>query len=58
MKFYFIPLKMHEMQKSALINVKSLTDKVFKKEEYADNHCQIGNIKLMLDTVIDWLEEK
>ena len=49
---------MHEMQKSALINVKSLTDKVFKKEEYADNHCQIGNIKLMLDTVIDWLEEK
>jgi len=54
---HFIPFKMHKMQKRALTNVKSLTERVFTKDEQADNHCQIGNIQLMLDTVIDWLNE-
>lgn len=55
---HFIPFKMHNMQIKALINAKSFTGRVFTKEEHADNHCQIGNIKLMLDFIIDWLKDK
>lgn len=55
---HFIPFKLHKMQKKALTNVNSLSERIFTKEEYADNHCQIGNIQLMLDTVINWLKDK
>jgi hypothetical protein len=43
---------------AALLNAKSVTDKIFTKEEHAQNHCQIGNIKLALDTMLKWIEEK
>ncbi|MBE9505756.1 MAG: alpha/beta fold hydrolase, partial [Chloroflexi bacterium] len=46
---HFIPLKMHDMQVNALVNAKSVTGRVFTREEQAQNHCQIGNIGLALD---------
>lgn len=55
---HFIPMKMHKKQIEALINAKSITDRIFTKEEQAQNHCQIGNIKLLLDTIISWIKEK
>jgi len=55
---HFVPYKMHNLQLKALINARSVTDIVFSKESQAQNHCQIGNIGLMLDTMIDWLYEK
>jgi len=55
---HFIPMKMHKKQIEASINAKSITDKIFTKEEQAQNHCQIGNIKLLLDTIISWIKEK
>ena len=55
---HFIPFKMHKRQMQLLKNAASLTDRVFTKEEHAHNHCQIGNIQLMLDTVIDWLHDQ
>lgn len=55
---HFVPFKMHDLQLKALTNVKSLTDIVFTKESHAQNHCQIGNIKLSLDTMINWLDIK
>lgn len=55
---HFIPFKMRDMQLKALINAASITDRVFTKGEHADNHCQIGNIQLMLDAIIDWLKDE
>jgi len=55
---HFIPIRLHKIQVAALLNAKSVTDKIFTKEEHAQNHCQIGNIKLALDTMLKWIEEK
>lgn len=55
---HFVPYKMHDLQVKALTHVKSLTDIVFTKESHAQNHCQIGNIKLSLDTMINWVDTK
>src|SRR3989339_840615 len=48
---HFIPFKMHEMQLKALVNAKSVTGRVFTKEEHAENHCQTGNFELSLETM-------
>jgi len=55
---HFIPIKMHDRQVKALFNAKSVTDRVFTKEEHAQNHCQIGNIGLLLDVIVNWVKEK
>lgn len=55
---HFIPLKMHEMQMTALINAKSVTGRIFTKEEHAENHCQTGNFELALETMYDWIVKK
>ena len=55
---HFVPFKMHDLQLKALTNARSVTDIVFTRESHAHNHCQIGNIGLALDTMIEWLEEK
>lgn len=53
---HFIPYKMHDIQLKLLTNATSVTDRVFTKEEHAQNHCQIGNIGLMLDECIRWIK--
>ena len=53
---HFIPFKAHKMQVRALTNAKSVTAKVFTKETHANNHCQIGNMGLALDTIVKWIE--
>jgi hypothetical protein len=53
---HFIPFKAHKMQVRALTNAKSVTAKVFTKETHANNHCQIGNTGLMLDSIVKWVE--
>jgi dipeptidyl aminopeptidase/acylaminoacyl peptidase len=55
---HFVPTKMHSMQMKALTNSRSVTGKVFTRENHAQNHCQIGNIKFSLDTMLQWIEEK
>ena len=55
---HFIPIKMHKRQLEALVNAKSVTDRIFTKEDHAQNHCQIGNIGLALDTMVNWIEDK
>jgi hypothetical protein len=48
----------HDMQIKALTNAKSVTGRVFTKEEQAHNHCQIGNTGLALDVMLKWIDEK
>lgn len=54
---HFIPFKMHALQINTLKNARSVTDRVFTREEHADNHCQTGNIGLALDVMLNWLNE-
>jgi len=57
-KDHFIPIKMHYKQVSALRNARSVTPRIFTKEDHAENHCQIGNIGLALDVMEKWIGEK
>ena len=50
-------LKMHDRQVKALVNAKSVTGRIFTKEDHAQNHCQIGNIGLALDIIVKWIEK-
>lgn len=50
-------LKLHRMQIEALINARSVTNRVFTREEHAQNHCQVGNIGLALDVMAAWVED-
>lgn len=43
-------------QVDALVNAKSVESRLFTKEEHADHHCQVGNTKLVLDVILDWIE--
>ncbi len=52
-----VPLKMHKLQVEALTNAESVTAKVFTKEDTAQNHCQVGNFGLALETMLKWIEE-
>ncbi len=45
------------MQVKALTNARSVTARIFTKEEQAHNHCQIGNICLALDVMVKWIEK-
>jgi len=56
-KDHFIPIRLHARQVEALTNARSVTARVFTEEEHAQNHCQIGNIGLALDTMIEWMKE-
>ena len=56
-KDHMVPFKMHNIQVKALNNAKSVTARVFIKEENAQNHCQVGNVGLVLDVVIKWIEK-
>lgn len=55
---HFVPFKMHDMQVKALVNAKSVTDRVFTEEDHAQNHCQIGNVLTGLETMAGWIENK
>ncbi|MBU1194963.1 MAG: alpha/beta hydrolase [Proteobacteria bacterium] len=54
---HFVPFKMHDLQVQALTNAKSVTARVFTKKDQAQNHCQIGNIGLALDVMLNWIDK-
>jgi pimeloyl-ACP methyl ester carboxylesterase len=55
---HFIPTRLHALQVKALVHAKSVTDKIFTQEDQAHNHCQVGNIGMALDTMVQWIEGK
>ncbi len=55
---HFIPLKMHDKQVRALKSARSVTARVFTKEEHGENHCQVGNIGLALEVMLTWVQER
>ena len=55
---HLVPFKMHDIQVKALTNARSVTSRVFTKEDQAQNHCQMGNLGLALDVMRKWIEQK
>ena len=51
-----VPLDHFYKQIEALKNVRSLTARMFTREEQAQNHCQVGNIGLVLDVITNWID--
>ncbi|MFQ7234422.1 MAG: alpha/beta fold hydrolase [Enterococcus hulanensis] len=47
-----------DKQINVLTSAKSVTSRVFTKEENASHHCQVGNVQLALDYIIDWIDFK
>ena len=52
----FQPVTLYRMQQTALVNAPSVTGRVFTTAEQAQNHCQMGNLRLALDYLADWLD--
>ena len=52
---HFIDYHMVNKEIDALTNVKSLTIRIFTDQENAGDHCNVGNSKLVLDTMMDWI---
>ena len=55
---HFIPFRLHREQLRRLTAARSVTDRVFTKEEHAQNHCQIGNIGLALAVMREWVDNR
>lgn len=55
---HLVPFKMHNMQVRALENATSVTPMVFTSDVQGQNHCQVGNLGLALETVVEWLARK
>lgn len=51
-----IPLEQFYRQIEVLKNVRSLTARLFTRAEQAQNHCQVGNLELALDVILNWIE--
>jgi hypothetical protein len=47
-----------EKQIKALTNAKSVKGRIFMKEENASHHCQVGNVQLAMDYILEWIDLK
>ncbi len=52
---HFIDYRLIGREINMLKNVKSLTFRLFTDKEDAQNHCNVGNGKIVLDTICDWI---
>lgn len=56
-KDHFIATELYKQELDALINVRSLTFRLFTEQESAENHCNCGNSKLCFDTMMSWIDQ-
>ncbi|WP_029160376.1 hypothetical protein [Clostridium scatologenes] len=55
-KDHLIRIEKYKDAIDSLKNVKSLTYRMFTEKENAASHCNTGNPKLVLDTIISWIK--
>ena len=55
---HFLSLDQFYRQLEALTAARSVTARLFTEAESAQNHCQIGNVSLALDTMLRWIDER
>jgi len=53
---HFIPVDLYKTEIDHLTSVRSMTFRLFTNRENAGNHCNAGNTKLAVDTIIGWIE--
>ncbi|WP_010250772.1 alpha/beta hydrolase [Acetivibrio cellulolyticus] len=53
---HFCDIKHFYKQSEKLTNVRTFTGRIFTASEHAENHCQFGNLQLVLDVMIRWIE--
>jgi hypothetical protein len=54
----FQPPVLFYKQWKALTNAKSITGRVFTEAEQAANHCGMGNLGLVVQAMLNWMDEK
>ena len=54
---HFIDYRLVGKEINMLNNVRSLTFRLFMDKEDAQNHCNVGNGKIVLDTICNWIEQ-
>ena len=52
-----MPVHQLTEQIAALTNVRSLTARMFTAKENAGNHCQLGNVGLAAEVVLNWINQ-
>lgn len=56
-KDHYIPLNQFYRLKNALPHARSLSCRLFTRAEGGEQHCQVGNHMLFVQTIIDWLSQ-
>lgn len=51
-----VPLEQFHQQIRALTRVRSLTARLFTRAEQGHQHCQVGNLGLALDVILEWID--
>lgn len=54
---HYVPIEQLSKQIETLTSVRSLTARMFTAKEFASNHCQLGNIGLALNVMLNWIEQ-
>lgn len=54
---HYVPIEQLPGQISTLTSVRSLTARMFTSKEIASNHCQLGNIGLAIDVMLNWINQ-
>lgn len=57
-KDHYIPLNQFYRLKNSIHNANSLSYRLFTTAEGGEQHCQVGNHMLAVNTIIDWLKQK
>ena len=52
---HMVNIKEFEKNRQGLSAARSVTGRIFTADEQAQNHCQVGNVKLALDVILDWI---
>lgn len=56
-KDHFIDYRLIGREINMFTNVGSLTFRLFTDKEDAQNHCNVGNGQLVIDTICSWIEQ-
>jgi hypothetical protein len=54
---HYVPLRQLSDQLTTLTSARSVTARVFTRQEQAQSHVQVGNLGLSLQVMLDWLDE-
>ena len=55
---HYVPLHQFHDQIRSLTGARSLTARLFTRQEHAQNHVQVGNVGLSLRVIADWIVER